>query len=1075
MTRKLSDIVSIVPRFQRASRIDSDRKAANIGSIVVTETHRQVLEFFARNSGAGAFILTGAYGSGKSTLCLLLSSLMAEARQKTLSEAARSAIGKREADRLRKRILGEQPGLKTVAVIGRHEQASQAVREAMIAEKIAGKTIRKTPQATIEGLKKAIAKKKGPGILLIIDEMGKFLEHAAKGNDDAIFLQELAELASRSEGRLLLLGILHQSFAAYADLLPEATKREWGKIHGRFRDIPLQLTRNEQISLLASAIQTSQLSVKTKQKYADLCKKLPKEIAEAFAGNSCYPLHPLTACLITDIASSGIGQNQRTLFSFIATGEQGGLREFLETGAEEGEMLEPAQLWRYISESSLAAQSGPVGHKYSVAQDCLEKAQKLGNPLCADIIRFLAVAWIFGRSSLQPTEKLIHSAFAPRNSTRSVNAALALLLQKSIIIKRKIDNRIIPYQGSDFDIEAALASIDRAPAKVYKPLGDRPVIAHRHAIQTGTLRYAHIYLLGTATKIPPAKEPIAKEFACLCLLLDGGSSPTCSDGRIVISATPENREEIRKHMQDLKGLESLLEAPEVAGDAVARNEIRTRIEATSSRLNLCIDQAIENAMWKKGKERLPAKKSLSQLLSDQADGLFEEKKRIAVQNELINRHKPSSAARTATALLMELLLTEAGKERLGMTGWPAEAGIYESVVKSLGFHKKAKGGWKVGVPEDGNIGNLWAETKKMLVGKGQVEIRDIHRFWADAPFGMPEGLQPLLSFLFYLTNRDYLSIYINNVYQARMDSEWLIQNWMHTRDISLYWSDPDKMPVNTIEICRHALAAVGVQASGNCLEMARALVAWSDNLPAWTHANTSFSAKARKLLLQLRKARDPNSLLLEILPQIVGKQLVSEKSKKRQAQQALSGLLKEIDGAYASMLNEVRQDILRALREPANAWGKLKGRFEELTEVPGDLRARALIRRLCDKDSDENIEAILALAAGSAPDSFAETMIKDARIDLDAMLDRILTVELHGAASGKTGMVSIAMVGMNGAARPVVVEDLVGSREQKSIDALCREIEKAIKTSSAGMSRGAKLSALLKSISKHGTKRGNNA
>ena len=1072
MKKKLSDIVSIVPRFQRASRVDSDRKAANIESTVVTETHRQVLEFFARNSGAGAFILTGAYGSGKSTLCLLLSSLLAG--QKTLSEAARSAIGKREADRLRKDILGEQSGLKTLAVIGRHEQAFQAVREAMIAEKITGKTLRKTPQATIESLKRAMAKKKGPGILLIIDEMGKFLEHAAKGNDDAIFLQELAELASRSEGRLLLLGILHQSFAAYADLLPEATKREWGKIHGRFRDIPLQLTRNEQISLLASAIQTSRLKRETAQDYAALCKKLPKEIAEAFAGNSCYPLHPLTACLITDIASSGIGQNQRTLFSFIATGEQGGLREFLETGAEDGAMLEPAQLWRYISESSLAAQSGPVGHKYSVAQDCLEKAQKLGDPLCADIIKFLAVAWIFGRSSLQPTRKLLCSAFAPRHSS-SINAALKLLLEKSIAVERKIDSRIIPYQGSDFDIEAALSAIDRAPVKVYKPLGDRPVIAHRHAIQTGTLRYAHIYLLGAATKIPPAKEPIAKEFACLCLLLDGGSSPTCSDGRIVISATPENREEIRKHMQDLKGLESLLEAPEVAGDAVARNEIRTRIEATRSRLNLCIDQAIESAVWKKGQECLPAKKSLSQLLSDQADGLFEEKKRIAVQNELINRHKPSSAARTATARLMELLLSASGKERLGMTGWPAEAGIYESVVMSLGFHQKEKGDWKIGVPEKGNIRNLWAETRKMLAGKGQVQIKDIHQFWAGAPFGMPEGLHSLLSFLFYLTNRDYLSIYINNVYQVRMDSEWLIQNWMHTRDISLYWSDPDKMPVNTIEICRHALAAVGIQASGNCLEIARALVSWSDSLPAWTHANSSFSAKARKLLLQLRKARDPNSLLLEIIPQIVGKQLVSNKTKKQQAQRIFSELLQEIDGAYELMLDEVRKSILHSLREPANAWGNLKIRFEKLAEVPGDLRARALIRYLCKEDSVENIEAILALAAGSAPDLFTEAIVKDAKIDLDAMLDRILTVELHGAASRKTGMVSIAMVGMNGLARPVEVNGLVGSKEQKSIELLCREIEKTIKISADGMSRGAKLSALLQSISKHGTKRQENA
>ena len=1065
----LGNIVSVTPRFQRASRIDSDCKVSNIKGIVVTETHRQVLDFLARNfQGGGAFILTGAYGCGKSTLCLLLSSLLSG--QSALAGAAKSAIGAKQANSLRKKILDGQVALRTLSVIGRHENAYTVVRETMIKDRLAPKTLRNNPKSVLAALEKAIAKR---GILLIIDEMGKFLEYAAQGNDDAIFLQELAERASRSEGRLLFLGILHQSFAAYADMLPETTKREWGKIHGRFRDIPLQLTRNEQICLLSRAIQTSRLPKKTTETYAKCVKSLPKEIAAVFAGNYCYPLHPLSACLITDIANSGIGQNQRTLFSFISTGEQGGLREFLEAGAKVGDMLYPSQLWRYISESSLAAQSSAFGHRLSIAQDCLEKAQKLGDPLCAEILRFLSVAWIFGRSSLQPTRKLILAAFAPEQSAKEVNAAVCLLLKNSVAIERKIDGRVLPYQGSDFDIEAALASIDRQTLKAYKPLGDRPAIAHRHAIMTGTLRYAHLYLLGSQSKLPPAKEPLAKEFACLCLLLDGTAVPICSDGRVIISAVPENREEICRHLQDLQGLEILLKTPEVSGDAVARNEIRARIEATRSRLNYCMDQAIETAQWKTKDGSIRGRKSLSHMLSDQADKLFEN--RIKVHNELINRHKPSSAAKTATARLMELLLTGSGKERLGMTGWPAEAGIYESVVKQLGFHKGHKGNWRICTPGNEGIQNLWAETRKAFAGKGQVEIREIHRLWGEAPFGLPEGMQPLLSFLFYLTNRDYLSVYVNGVYQTRTDSEWLILNWLHTRDISLRWSDLSRMPVNTVQMCKQALAAVGVKTAGDCLEIARALVAWADSLPAWTHANTTLSQKAKKLLLQIRKASDPNDLLLEVIPNMVGRQLVSQKSKGPQAQQALIKLLEEIASSYSKMLGEVRTDILRTLRESDDGWAGLKGRFEKLADAPGDRRTCALIRLLCEAESDKNVEDILALAAGASPDSFTETRIKEARIDLDAMLGRILAIELHGAASRKTDMVSIAMVGINGAVRPVVVEGLVSSREKKSIEALYMTIEKAISGSANGMSPGAKLSALLKSISRHGTKRRDNA
>ena len=1059
--KPLGDIVSVAPRFQRSSRIDSDLSAANIRSIVVTETHRQVLEYLAGNSrGGGAFIIAGAYGCGKSTLCLLLSSLLAG--QSALVQAARSAIGARQADSLRKRIVGGQAALNTLSVIGRQEKAHAVVREAMIKDRLAPRTLRNSPKSVLAALEKAAARK---GLLLIIDEMGKFLEYAAQGNDDAIFLQELAEMASRSEGRLLFLGILHQSFAAYADMLPEMTKREWGKIHGRFRDIPLQLTRNEQICLLSKAIQTARLPAKTAEAYARCAKSLPREIAAAFAGNSCYPLHPLSACLITDIANSGIGQNQRTLFSFISTGEQGGLREFLESGVRIGDMLYPSRLWRYISESSLAAQSSAFGHKLSIAQDCLEKASKLGDPLCVEILRFLSVAWIFGRSNLQPTRKLIRAAFAPMQSAKKVDAAISLLLDSSVAIERRVDGRVIPYQGSDFDIEAALSSIGCRDIKAYRPQGDRPAIAHRHAIKTGTLRYAYIYLLGSQTRLPPAIAPLAREFACLCLLLEGETAPSCHDGRLVISAVPENREQIRRHMQDLQGLESLLAQPEVAGDAVARNEIRTRIDATDSRLGYCIDQALETARWRTEKGPIRGGKLLSHMLSDQADRMFDG--RIVVNNELINRHKPSASAKSAAGRLMELLLTKSDSQRLGMIGWPAEAGIYESVVKKLGFHRKIRGSWQICVPEDKAIQTLWERTREMLVGKGRVGIKDIHQFWGQPPFGLPAGIQPLFSFLFYLTNRDYLSVYVNDLYQTRIDSEWLIPNWLHTKDICLHWLDLSKMPVNTVQVCKRALAAVGVKTAGDCLEIARALVAWADRLPAWTHTNTALSQKARKLLLQIRKAKDPNDLLLEVIPDMVGRQLVSQKSKGPQAQRALIKLLKEIDSCYALMLDEVRTDILRALRESDHGWAGLKGRFEKLADTPGDMRIRTLIRRLCETGDDRNVEDILALAAGVPADKFTETMIKEARIDLDAMLGRILAIELHSAASRKADMVSIAMVGINGAVRPVVVEDLVSSREKKSIDSLYRIIDKAISSSADGMSRGAKLAALLKAVSKH--------
>ena len=68
------------------------------------------------------------------------------------------------------------------------------------------------------------------GILLVIDELGKFLEYEARhyGANDIYLLQSLAEHACKgSEVNLFLFVLLHQSFEQYAKGLGENLKNEW--------------------------------------------------------------------------------------------------------------------------------------------------------------------------------------------------------------------------------------------------------------------------------------------------------------------------------------------------------------------------------------------------------------------------------------------------------------------------------------------------------------------------------------------------------------------------------------------------------------------------------------------------------------------------------------------------------------------------------------------------------------------------------------------------------------------------------------------------------------------------------
>ncbi|WP_420229133.1 hypothetical protein ACOBWA_09060 [Psychrobacter sp. ER1] len=93
-------------------------------------------------------------------------------------------------------------------------------------------------------------------LIIFIDELGKVFDGAAKSHrpDDIYFLQQLAEFVSRTNGRMILVGMLHQSFTAYARQATDKTHNEWMKIQGRFDDFAITLSVDEQIYLIGQVI-----------------------------------------------------------------------------------------------------------------------------------------------------------------------------------------------------------------------------------------------------------------------------------------------------------------------------------------------------------------------------------------------------------------------------------------------------------------------------------------------------------------------------------------------------------------------------------------------------------------------------------------------------------------------------------------------------------------------------------------------------------------------------------------------------------------------------------------------------
>ena len=100
--------------------------------------------------------------------------------------------------------------------------------------------------------------KKNYGLLIVVDEMGKYLEYVSSVGSDLNLFQEIAENFSNLKLKKTRISYLYWSLAP-ADggiriNLGRSVQEDWQKVQGRFEDIPFSINSEETINLIAKAI-----------------------------------------------------------------------------------------------------------------------------------------------------------------------------------------------------------------------------------------------------------------------------------------------------------------------------------------------------------------------------------------------------------------------------------------------------------------------------------------------------------------------------------------------------------------------------------------------------------------------------------------------------------------------------------------------------------------------------------------------------------------------------------------------------------------------------------------------------
>lgn len=1101
----LSDIINVERRYQRSINIVDDLASGDgLEGYIFPESAKIALLSMAEQirGGQGSFTWTGPYGSGKSSLAVALAALV----QGSVSdrENASQKLGSDWSTQLWELLNPDEVSWKVVPVVGSNEKAFKLIGDALIKNGVLSKSTEMSETGILEAIKNSIKNSPSP-VILFIDEMGKTLEHVVQHAGDMFFYQQLAEIANRSSDKFVLIGVLHQALTSYASTLSVEAQKEWKKLSGRYIDISVDMRSDEQITLISKAISTT---FTPSEKFKRLAQNIFLKISEEKKGfgssmgatlENAWPLHPAVTCALGPMGRKGSGQNYRSVFSFLNSAEPAGFQEFINNNDKE-HIFTLVNLWDYISRSQKGAiLASSDGHKWAMAYEAIDRADSKGLGLDAiDCLKALTLLdWLKEGSGIKPNkENLSLCLEVPLNKIEETLRALTEL--KFITFKRYNGNYGL-FEGSDFDIDTAITNakteIGKASLQNISDYIDLPtILAKKHYHETGTLRWVNFSIkpvhkiYETIENFKDSETSIAR--GIITFTANNESDDECDE---LLSQIRKNHnktyelliakiilsEEVKNLFSDLESLRYILrEKNEIAGDKIARRQIRERILHTTEIAKSRLHEAIKDLTFldNQGHSYKCNWKDIGQLVDNLAKKQFS--KAPYINSEILNREKPSAQANQGLKKLLYALLHNIGEEHLGIEGFPAERGLLEALLVSPGLYKQDKNKkWGISEPpkENRELINLWEDTSAYLRQKNNsaVNLQDIYNLWGSPPYGVSRGICPLYAFLYILNNWNKLAIYRQGLFRSEINEI----------DIDILLKTPkfiDLRLMNVSEEAKELLSELTDLAQNKTNEniisepihIAKTLIGIFDKLPSFAMRTQQVSKNARNVRSLFKSAHDPNKFLLEDIPSL--KQFNTDNKNQSEAKNIAQNLrlgLEELDDAYPEVLRRLESIMLLELEVPnssINSLKELKDRAENISGVSDDHIIEAFINRLAKYDqSHQSLESLVSLAAGKPTNNWIDADVKRAEIKISEFSRKFKHLEsfanIKGRENKRTSMAII--VDTNTEIGPVEMQFNTLSNKSESIEKQAQKLLNNLNESQLG-DRDSILSILAKASEK---------
>lgn len=1068
----LKSSVVIDRRFARSARIDSDLNGSPplVGYVLQASIAKSfaALGEAQRENRQGAYTWTGPYGGGKSSAALLLANLVAGDALSHVT--ARNIVGDRLSALFAEAFPNTGGPWRLVAVTGRRMRLRDALIEA--ASTALGWSDDDVARASGDDEALITALVAGgvdsSGTLLILDELGKLLEHEALEDGDVHLLQDLAERASRSEGRLVVIGILHQSFDQYAARASRNARAEWAKVQGRYQDIAFLSGADETIALLGRAI-TATVPRYARERAMEVAEAVAKRrpidtvmLAEALS--ETWPLNPVTALLLGPVSRARFAQNERSVFGFLSSAEPAGFQDFLETAEGAEPSYDPARLWDYLAVNfGMAFASGAESNRFSLACEAIERAAAKGSAVHVALTKSAAVIEFFRSGSGVTLADDFLRAAVPGATEAAVAAAICDLLEWAVLIKQPRLGGYALFAGSDFDLEEALKRsilpIDNMQVEgIGERIGFGFASAKRHYFERGALRIFEIAMqvVGEDDNAQSVSARIGartqRGSGLLILLLgDGTVKPRMVDsiaqrsarilqkeGRMVAIAGTSDSFTLRNVAAELLAVERVLrDHPQIEGDRIARREVAARQAQCIDDLHRAVAGALGGAEWYLAPLPETAHSgSLTTIASALADIGYA--KSPIIKSELLQRDKPSSNSMAALRELLHAMVRGGGHEQLGITQYPAELGLYLTILKPFGLHRKlAEGLFGFAEPDESPQGRSLQPAWQVIDEISDENLSRVYERWAAPPYGIKAGIMPVIALAYMLAKRDSVAIYIDGIFQPAIDDVVVDRLLQKPELFRLRRIDRS---VRETAFLSGLAQVLNVENDGSSLPVAAALFQRFEALPSFSKRTARLPDEARAIRGVILKAEDPERLLFDDLPATLGERLTPG---------AIEATIVECEQSYPALLAELRVALARALGVETLSFGGIAGRTANIKGLTNDYNFEAFADRAAALEQGTgDIESLVSLLLHRPARNWSDRDREEALTEIARYGRRFRELEaLSVVRNRRANTEALALVvGLDPSIPPIVRSFVLSDREKTQAAGLADRLVETLRT-----------------------------